>query len=132
MALAEPFVRLGNSLRHLIRPPGRKGQPACARRSAPPPRSCPEQKSPQAGDRQGHLHRQARRRLDQGRGGAAHAGRDPGLAQRQVRFLRALIHPRLGGRFWLRLLFRLEERFPHFFGENGQYPLIVIRKPEEA
>jgi ubiquinone/menaquinone biosynthesis C-methylase UbiE len=45
-----------------------------------------------------------------------------------VRFLRALIHPRLGGRLWLRLLFWLEERFPHFFGENGKYPLIVIRK----
>jgi SAM-dependent methyltransferase len=45
-----------------------------------------------------------------------------------VRFLRTLIHPYLGGRFWLRLLFGLEERFPHWFGENGQYPLIVIRK----
>jgi len=22
----------------------------------------------------------------------------------------------------------LEERFPRFFGENGQYPLIVIKK----
>jgi len=46
-----------------------------------------------------------------------------------VRFLRALIHPKLGGRAWLRLLFWLEERFPHFFGENGKYPLIVINKP---
>jgi SAM-dependent methyltransferase len=49
-----------------------------------------------------------------------------------VRFLRALIHPRLGGRAWLKLLFWLEERFPHFFGEKGKYPLIVIRKDEEA
>jgi hypothetical protein len=46
-----------------------------------------------------------------------------------VRFLRAFVHPRLGGRFFLRLLFWFEERFPRFFGENGQYPLIVIRKP---
>jgi len=46
-----------------------------------------------------------------------------------VRFLRALVHPWLGGRLWLGMLFWLEERFPHFFGENGQYPLIVIRKP---
>lgn len=46
-----------------------------------------------------------------------------------VRFLRALIHPRLGGRWLLTLLFWLEERFPRFFGENGQYPLIVIHKP---
>lgn len=46
-----------------------------------------------------------------------------------VRFLRNLIHPWNGGRLWLRLLFWLEERFPHYFGEIGQYPLIVIRKP---
>lgn len=45
-----------------------------------------------------------------------------------VRFLRSLIHPWLGGRYWLRLLFWLEERYPHWFGENGQYPLIVIAK----
>jgi len=48
-----------------------------------------------------------------------------------VRFLRLMIHPRLGGRFWLRLLFWLEERFPRFFGENGQYPLILIQKPSK-
>ena len=29
-----------------------------------------------------------------------------------VRFLRSLIHPWLGGRYWLRLLYRLEERYP--------------------
>lgn len=46
-----------------------------------------------------------------------------------VRFLRAVIHERWGGRALLRLLFWLEERFPHFFGEYGNYPLIVIRKP---
>jgi hypothetical protein len=45
-----------------------------------------------------------------------------------VRFMRTFIHARLGGRFWLRLLYWLEERFPHFFGKNGQYPLIVIHK----
>lgn len=45
-----------------------------------------------------------------------------------VRFLRAVIHAPLGGRLWLRLLYALEERFPRWFGENGQYPLIVIRK----
>jgi len=28
----------------------------------------------------------------------------------------------------LRLLFWCEERFPRFFGEHGQYPLVVIRK----
>lgn len=45
-----------------------------------------------------------------------------------VRFLRAVIHQALGGRFWLRLLYGLEERFPHYFGEKGQYPLIIFRK----
>ena len=45
-----------------------------------------------------------------------------------VHFLRTFIHDRLGGRIWLRLLYWLEERLPHFFGKNGQYPLIVIRK----
>jgi SAM-dependent methyltransferase len=45
-----------------------------------------------------------------------------------VRFTRSLIQAWLGGRYWLRLLYRLEERYPHWFGENGQYPLIVIRK----
>ncbi len=46
-----------------------------------------------------------------------------------VRFLRALVHPWMGGRLCLRLLYWLEERFPRFCGENGQYPLIVIEKP---
>jgi SAM-dependent methyltransferase len=46
-----------------------------------------------------------------------------------VRFLRTFIHERRGGRDVLRFLFWLEERFPHFFGKNGQYPLIEIQKP---
>ena len=45
-----------------------------------------------------------------------------------VRFLRAVIHQSLGGRLWLRLLFWLEERFPHYFGEKGQYPMVIVRK----
>lgn len=45
-----------------------------------------------------------------------------------VKHLRTFMHDALGGRLWLRLLFWLEERFPHYLGENGQYPLIVIRK----
>jgi len=49
-----------------------------------------------------------------------------------VRFMRALIHPRLGGRVLLRLIYALEERYPRYFGEHGKYPLIVIQKPEEA
>ncbi len=45
-----------------------------------------------------------------------------------VKVLRTFIHDRWGGRFWLRVLYWLEERFPHWLGKNGQYPLIVIRK----
>lgn len=45
-----------------------------------------------------------------------------------VRFLRAVIHGPTGGRLWLRLLFWLEERFPRFFAEKGQYPMVVISK----
>ncbi|HOE34383.1 MAG: class I SAM-dependent methyltransferase [Chloroflexi bacterium] len=47
-----------------------------------------------------------------------------------VHFLRTVIQPEWGGKFWLRVLYRLEEWFPRYFGENGQYPLIVIKKPE--
>lgn len=44
------------------------------------------------------------------------------------RVMRWFVRPQLGGKALLRLVFWLEERFPRFFGENGQYPLIVIRK----
>jgi hypothetical protein len=46
-----------------------------------------------------------------------------------VRFLRTFIHQKLAGKQLLRWLFALEEKYPHYFGENGQYPLIVIYKP---
>lgn len=45
------------------------------------------------------------------------------------RFMRWFIRPQLGGQTLLRWAFWLEDRFPRFFGEHGQYPLIVIRKP---
>jgi len=45
-----------------------------------------------------------------------------------VRFLRALVHPWLLGRLLLKILFTLEEKFPTYFGEKGQYPLIVFKK----
>jgi hypothetical protein len=44
------------------------------------------------------------------------------------RFMRWFVRPQFGGKAYLRLVYWLEERFPRFFGENGQYPLIVIRK----
>ena len=45
-----------------------------------------------------------------------------------VRFLRAMIQPWLLGRFWLALLYGLEELFPRYYGEKGQYPLITFTK----
>ena len=45
-----------------------------------------------------------------------------------VRFLRAVIHPATGGKLWLRALYFLEERLPHWMGCQGQYPLIILRK----
>jgi len=45
-----------------------------------------------------------------------------------TRLLRWFVHPRLGGKVFLRLVFWLEDTFPRFFGENGQYPLIIIHK----
>ncbi len=46
-----------------------------------------------------------------------------------VKHLRTFAHQGWGGRTLLRILLWFEERFPHFFGEKGQYPLVVIRKP---
>ncbi|HEY4490898.1 MAG TPA: class I SAM-dependent methyltransferase [Acidobacteriota bacterium] len=48
------------------------------------------------------------------------------------RIMRWFVRPRLGGKMFLRFVFWLEERFPRFFGENGQYPLIVIKKTRGA
>ena len=44
-----------------------------------------------------------------------------------TQLLRWFIRP-FGGKAFLRFVYWLEERFPKFFAENGQYPLIVIRK----
>lgn len=45
-----------------------------------------------------------------------------------VKVLRTFVHDGWGGRGILRFLFWLEEIFPHWFGENGQYPLVVIHR----
>lgn len=44
-----------------------------------------------------------------------------------TRILRNFVRP-FGGRAFLKFIFWLESVFPKFFAENGQYPLIVIRK----
>ena len=47
-----------------------------------------------------------------------------------VSFLRSVIYPDWGGRFWLKVLYWIEELFPQLLGRIGQYPLIVVQKPE--
>ena len=49
-----------------------------------------------------------------------------------VAFLRSVIYPDWGGRFWLKVIFWFEERFPKLLGRIGQYPLILIYKPAEG
>jgi ubiquinone/menaquinone biosynthesis C-methylase UbiE len=45
-----------------------------------------------------------------------------------VGIMRAYIHENRMGHWLLRIIFGLEELFPHYLGEKGVYPLIVIRK----
>jgi len=45
-----------------------------------------------------------------------------------TKFTRTYIHAWLLGKLKLRFIYWLEERFPRWFGENGQYPLIAFRK----
>lgn len=46
-----------------------------------------------------------------------------------VAFLRSVIYPGWGGKFWLKLIYGLEEIFPRWLGRIGQYPLVVVSKP---
>lgn len=43
-------------------------------------------------------------------------------------FLRAFIYPFAFGKMILRSIYRKEEKNPDYFGKNGQYPMIVIKK----
>ena len=45
-----------------------------------------------------------------------------------VRFMRAVVHRFLLGKLFLRLVYRLEEKYPEWMGKKGQYPLIVLEK----
>jgi len=45
-----------------------------------------------------------------------------------TRFTRTYVRERAGGKLLLRFIYWLENLFPRFFGENGQYPIIAIRK----
>jgi hypothetical protein len=45
-----------------------------------------------------------------------------------VRFLRTFIHAHYAGKFLLKLIYGLENTFPHFLGKYGQYPLIELGK----
>lgn len=48
-----------------------------------------------------------------------------------VHFLKNYVFEDRGGKTILKWLYALEERFPHFFGVNGAYPMVVIRKHSE-
>jgi ubiquinone/menaquinone biosynthesis C-methylase UbiE/uncharacterized protein YbaR (Trm112 family) len=43
-------------------------------------------------------------------------------------FLKTYIHKYLFGKYILRIISSLEEKFPAWFGKYGQYPMIVIKK----
>lgn len=45
-----------------------------------------------------------------------------------VAFLRSMIYPEWSGKFWLKVIYRLEELFPRLLGRIGQYPLLVVKK----
>jgi ubiquinone/menaquinone biosynthesis C-methylase UbiE len=47
-----------------------------------------------------------------------------------VGIMRTLIPENRFGRWLLSLIYRLEELFPHYLGENGVYPMVVIRKAD--
>ena len=46
-----------------------------------------------------------------------------------VAFFRAVIYPEWGGKFWLKVIYGLEEILPRWLGRIGQYPLVVVSKP---
>ncbi len=45
-----------------------------------------------------------------------------------VRFMRTFFHAKYGGRWLLKMVYWLEEHFPHWLGEKGQYPMVVMKK----
>lgn len=45
-----------------------------------------------------------------------------------VPFLKVFIHPLLGGKWVLKIMMKLEEKFPTFMGRIGAYPLFVSEK----
>jgi len=45
-----------------------------------------------------------------------------------TKFTRTYVCEKAGGKMFLRFIFWLEELFPRFFGENGQYPIVSIKK----
>ncbi|MEW5870886.1 MAG: class I SAM-dependent methyltransferase [Chloroflexota bacterium] len=137
LALFEPLVRTANRLRHRLE----RGQPAQQSQDStsenPEPvdqdlaRATPLTRSRDAEGPKGTFTSRHNVAWMKNEVGACMPVEIRVWRSVSVRFLRALIHPKLGGRAWLRLLYWLEERFPHFFGEQGKYPLVIIRKPRE-
>ena len=73
-----------------------------------------------------HTYRWAKKALGNLPGFDVHIWRTFGVS-----FLRAFIHARLGGRWFLKIIYALEERMPGFFGRHGMYPIILFRKEEQ-
>jgi len=143
----EPLVRFANSLRHLFdRLDRKRSRPVESDEDAAEAPLRPEKRRRDPGDRTGVRHRRSSQPAGETPKGTFTNKHDATwvkgtvgasmpvevLVWRSVtvRFMRALVHSWLGGRLWLRWLYWLEERRPHYFGENGKYPLIVIRKSE--
>jgi SAM-dependent methyltransferase len=49
-----------------------------------------------------------------------------------TKFTRTYVREKAGGKLCLRLIYWLENLFPRFFGENGQYPIISFTKQESS
>jgi SAM-dependent methyltransferase len=45
-----------------------------------------------------------------------------------TRFTRTYVREKAGGKLLLRFIYSLENLFPSYFGENGQYPIVSIKK----
>ncbi len=121
MGLFEPLIALKNRLRRLSNRP----------RKVSPPSEEVERSESRSAIIKGTFTRRHDAAWVKGTVGAAMPIEIRVWRSVSVRWLRNFISPALGGRFWLRLLYALEERFPRFFGEQGQYPLIIITKVEQ-
>lgn len=125
MSFFDPLIRLSIRLRGIARRIAKKGNPTAQKKRR---QRAAGKTQPEVGDPKGTFTNRHDVAWIQNEVGGLMPVEILVWRSVSVRFLRNLIYPALGGRLWLRLLFWLEEKYPHYFGENGQYPLIVIQK----